>query len=118
MNLEVFDSIAMDMSKYTEMNNRNTVHYIKNPVQLLANVSTSWYYGDFAPAFAGIFAPKGRTLLLFPSITLNPPWTKKYFMRLQAIEILGGDRQAGQVGGTFKGQSFLNALLQYNFDIM
>jgi hypothetical protein len=118
MNFEVFDSIAMDISKYTEMNNRNTMHIIKNPVQLLLNGATSWYYGDFSVAFPMIYAPKGNTFLMFPSITLNPPWTKKYFMRLQAIQILGGDRQAGQVGGTFKGQSFLNALLQYNFDIM
>jgi hypothetical protein len=118
MNFEVFDSIAMDINKFSEMNNRNSVHYIKNPVQLLLNGATSWYYGDFSVAFPMIFAPKGRTFLMFPSITLNPPWTKKYFMRLQAIQIMGGDRQAGQVGGTFKGQSFINALLQYNFDIM
>ena len=39
-------------------------------------------------------------------------------MRLQAIEILGGDRMAQQVGGAAKGQSFVNALFQYNFDIM
>src|SRR5215469_530797 len=45
-NFEVFDSIPMDISKFTEMNNRNGVHYIKNPVQLLGNISTSWYYGD------------------------------------------------------------------------
>jgi len=117
-NFEVFDSIAMDINKYTTMNTRNTVHILKNPVQLLANVATSWYYGDFAVAFPMIFAPKGRTFQMFPSITLNPPWTKKYFMRLQAIEILGGDRMAQQVGGAAKGQSFFNALFQYNFDIM
>jgi hypothetical protein len=117
-NFEVFDSIAMDISKYSEMNNRNTVHYIKNPVQLFANLTTSWYYSDFVVATPVIYAPKGNTFLMFPSLTLNPPWTKKYFMRLQAIEILGSDRQAGQVSGTFKGQSFLSALLQYNFDIM
>jgi hypothetical protein len=117
-NFEVFDSITMDMSKYTEMNNRNTVQIIKNPVQLLWNATTSWYYSDFVVSFPTIFAPKGHTFLMFPSVTLNPPWTKKYFMQLRAIQILGGDRQAGQVGGTFKGESFLQALLQYNFDIM
>jgi hypothetical protein len=117
-NFEVYDSIPMDISKYSEANNRNTVHIIKNPVEVLGNVGTSWYYSDFVLAFPLIFAPKGRTILMFPSLTLNPPWTKKYFVRLQAIEIMGGDRQAAQVGGTFKGQSFVNALLQYNFDVM
>lgn len=117
-NFEVFDSIPMDINKFSEMNNRNTVHIIKNPVQMLANATTSWYYNDFFVSFPVIFAPKGRTFLMFPSITINPPWTKQYFVRLQAIEILGGDRQAGQVGGTFKGESFLTALLQYNFNIM
>ena len=115
-NFEVFDSIPMDMSKSSEMNNRNTVHIIKNPVQLLANVSTSWYYGDFAVSFPMIFAPKGRTFLLFPSITLNPPWTKKYFLKLQAIEVLGGDLE--QSVGLFKGESLLTAQFQYNFNLM
>jgi hypothetical protein len=35
--------------------------------------------------------PKGDNFALFPSIILSPPWTKKYFMKLQTIEILGGD---------------------------
>jgi hypothetical protein len=117
-NFEAFDSIAMDISKYTEMNNRQTVHIIKNPLQLFGSLTTSWYYSDFVVATPVIFAPKGTTFLMFPSLTLNPPWTKKYFMRLQAIEIVSSDRMAGQVGGAFKGQSFLNALLQYNFDIL
>ncbi len=54
---------------------------------------------------------------MFPSVTLNPPWTKKYFIRLFTIQVLGGDRQAAQVQGTFKGQSFVSALLQYNFQL-
>jgi hypothetical protein len=117
-NFEVFDSIATDISKFTEMNNRNNVHIIKNPVQILGNLTTSWYWNDFAVSTPIIFAPKGRNIQMFPSLTLNPPWTKKYFVKLQAIELFGGDRQAGQVGGTFKGQSFLSALLQYNFSVL
>ena len=117
-NLEVFDSIAMDTAKAMDANDRNPVHILKNPVQVLFNVGTSFYYADFAPTWTMIYGSKGNTFLLFPSITLNPPWTKKYFLKLQAIEVLGGDRQAAQVGGTFKGESFLSALLQYNFDIM
>ena len=34
---------------------------------------------------------KGRNIALFPSITFNPPWTKKYFMTITAIEVMGGD---------------------------
>jgi hypothetical protein len=116
-NLEVFDSITMDIAKDMDANNRNQVHILKNPVQVLFNTGTSWYYGDIAPAWTMIYGVKGNTFLMFPSVTLNPPWTKKYFVRLSAIQVLGGDRQAAQVGGTFKGQSFLSALLQYNFQL-
>jgi hypothetical protein len=62
-----------------------------------------------------IFNPKGRTFALFPTLTLNPPWTKKYFVKLQAIEVLGGDKMWGL--GLFKGQSLLTAQLQYNFNL-
>jgi hypothetical protein len=65
-----------------------------------------------------IFNPKGRSFLLFPSVVLNPPWTKKYFMKLQAIEILSGDKGSQQAGGTLKGQSQLTAQFQYNFDLL
>jgi len=115
-NLEIFDSIAMDIAKAMDANNRNQVHVLKNPVQVLFNAGSSWYYGDIAAAWTMIYGVKGNTFLMFPSVTLNPPWTKKYFVRLSAIEVLGGDRQSVQ-GGTFKGQSFLSALLQYNFQL-
>ena len=116
-NIEVNDSIALDMAKDMDANNRNQVHLQKNPIQILFNAGTSYYYGDIAPAWTMIYGTKGRTFLMFPSVTLNPPWTKKYFVRLSAIQVLGGDRQAAQVGGTFKGQSFISALLQYNFQL-
>jgi hypothetical protein len=115
-NLEVFDSITMDIAKDMDANNRNQVHVLKNPVQILLNAGSSWYYGDIAAAWTMIYGVKGRTFLMFPSVTLNPPWTKKYFVRFSAIEVLGGDRQSVQ-GGTFKGESFLSALLQYNFQL-
>jgi hypothetical protein len=89
----------------------------KNEVNLLFSVGTSWWWGDFAPTWTMIYAPKGNTFLLFPSLVLNPPWTKKYFMKLQAIEVLGGDRQSIG-GGLFKGESLLTAQLQYNFDLL
>src|SRR5216683_5569522 len=116
-NLEVFDSITLDIAKDMDANNRNQVHILKNPVQVLLNAGSSWYYGDIAAAWTMIYGVKGRTFLMFPSVTLNPPWTKKYFVRLSAIQVLGGDRQAAQAQGTFKGQSFVSALLQYNFQL-
>ena len=63
---------------------------IKNNVSALFNIGTSWLWNDIEPAWTMVFSPKGRTFLLFPSVVLNPPWTKKYFMKLQAIEVLGG----------------------------
>ena len=118
-NVEVQDSIYMDMNKYTYANDRNSsTHALKNPVNILGNMGTSWYYGDFAPTFTAIYAPKGNTFLLFPAIQFNPPWTKKYFARIQLIDVLGSDRQAAQNLGTFKGQGQLNATFQYNFDVM
>jgi hypothetical protein len=117
-NLEVFDNITMDMNKFTDANDRNDVHIIKNPLQLLFNTGTSFYYGDIAPTFTAIYGLKGRTFLLFPRVQFNPPWTKKYFAAIQLIDILGGDRQAAQASGTFKGQGMVNLTLQYNFDVM
>ena len=116
-NLEVFDSITMDIAKDMDANNRNQVHILKNPVQILLNAGTSWYYGDIAAAWTMIYGVKGRTFLMFPSVTLNPPWTKKYFMKLQAIEVMGGDRES-LGGGLFKGQSLLTAQFQYNFNVL
>ena len=64
-----------------------------------------------------IYAPKGNPFLLFPSFVLNPPWTKKYFMKLRAIELRSGDRESVG-GGLFKGESLLTAQLQYNFNLL
>jgi len=47
---------------------------------------------------------------------LNPPWTKSYFMKLQAIEVLSGNSGSG--GGQLKGQSLLTAQFQYNFNLL
>jgi hypothetical protein len=91
---------------------------IKNNVSTLFNLGTSWLWNDIAPTWTMIFSPKGRTFLLFPSIVLNPPWTKAYFLKLQAIEVLGGDMNYSQGGGTLKGQSLLTAQFQYNFNLL
>jgi hypothetical protein len=86
-------------------------------VSLLLNFGTSWWWSDFSPTWTMIFNPKGRAFALFPSIVLNPPWTKKYFMKLQAIEIMGGDNRTPGLG-LLKGQSYLIAQFQYNFNLM
>ena len=88
----------------------------KNDVSVLFNVGTSFWWADIEPTLTMIFQPKGRNMALFPSLVLNPPWTKKYFLKLQAIEIMGGDKLVGL--GLFKGQSFFTAQFQYNFNLM
>src|SRR6266851_3572973 len=89
----------------------------KHEVNFLFFASSSWWWEAFRPFFAGIYNPKGTTFLLFPGITLTPPWTHKYFMTLQALEIMGGDNQSAG-GGSIKGQSLLLASFQYNFDLL
>ncbi len=124
-NLEVYDEIALDSSgsmfetfgPWTGGGIVNTTN-IKNNVSTLFNIGTSFWWNDIEPTWTMVFNPKGRTFLLFPSVVLNPPWTKKYFMKLQAIEILGGDRNAQQAGGALKGQSLLTAQFQYNFNLL
>src|SRR6202022_2833668 len=63
-NLEIFDSIALDMAKDMDLSDRNTSHLLKNPVQILFNPGTSWYYGDIAPTWTMIYGVKGNTFLM------------------------------------------------------
>ncbi|MGA2411051.1 MAG: hypothetical protein ABSG46_11770, partial [Candidatus Binataceae bacterium] len=115
-NVEVFDSIMMDEQKTFNVGNAVDRNEAKNDVSVLLNAGTSWLWSDVAPDFNMIFQPKGRNIAMFPSVTLNPPWTKKYFMTLEAIEVMGGDNLSGV--GLFKGQSLLTAEFQYNFSLM
>ena len=124
-NLEVNDVITMDSAQsmfeafgpWTGGALESEAN-IKNNVQALFNIGTSYYWEDIVPTWTMIFNPKGRTTLLFPALTLNPPWTKKYFLKLQAIEVLGGDLEENQSGGILKGQSLLTAQFQYNFNLL
>jgi hypothetical protein len=116
INLEMLQTTVMDNSKYYAEFNAIGVQQLKNDVQLLFNLGTSWWWSDFAPTWTMLWDPKGDNFALFPSLTLNPPWTKKYFMKLQAVEIMGGDRQ--QNFGLFKGESYLLAQFQYNFELL
>ncbi|MGH7987117.1 MAG: hypothetical protein ACREQX_12635 [Candidatus Binataceae bacterium] len=88
----------------------------KNEVNVLFNIGTSWMWEDVAPTWTMIYNPNGQTFLMFPSLVLNPPWTKKYFVKLQAVEVLGGNNNEG--GGLLKGQSLLTAQFQYNFNLL
>jgi hypothetical protein len=116
-NVEVFDNIVMDNCKLCFVgNDLGNAHQLHTDISMLFNIGTSWWWDDFDPTFTMIFNPKGRTFALFPAVTLNPPWTKKYFLKLQAIEEMGGDREAGI--GLFKGQSLLTAQFQYNFNLL
>jgi hypothetical protein len=115
-NLEFLQTTILDNCKLCWNGNALDGHLLKNDVSLLFNIGTSWWWSDFAPTWTMIYNPKGTTFALFPAITLNPPWTKKYFMKLQAIEIMGGDKMAGI--GLFKGQSYLIAQFQYNFNLL
>ncbi len=115
-NVEVFDNIVMDDCKLCVFGNDLSSAVYKNDVSVLFNFGTSWWWDDFAPTWTMIWNPTGNNLAMFPSIVLNPPWTKKYFLKLQAIEVLGSNHQSGL--GLFKGQSLLTAQLQYNFNLL
>jgi hypothetical protein len=115
-NVEVYDSIVMDNQKTFAVTNALSENHLKNDVSVLFNLGTSWWWDDFAPTFTTIFQPKGRNIAMFPALVVNPPWTKKYFLKLQAIEVMGGDHEQGV--GWFKGESLLTAQFQYNFNIL
>ena len=117
-NLEVTDVITMDNAKTMPFNGNDVSEANnKNEVNTLLNIGTGFWWQDIEPVWTMIYNPKGTTFLLFPSLTLNPPWTKKYFMKLQAIEVLSSDRES-LGGGLFKGESLLTAQFQYNFDLL
>jgi hypothetical protein len=113
---EVFDQITMDNSKLTPVGPLISERQSKNQVFALASIGAGFFWEDVEPTWTMIYQPKGNTFALFPTLVLNPPWTKKYFMKLQAIEVMGGD--LGQGLGLFKGQSLLTAQFQYNFNLL
>ena len=94
-----------------------SVTTIKNNVSACSTLVPRGCGNDIEPAWTMIFNPNGRSFLLFPSVVLNPPWTKKYFMKLQAIEVLGGNLAYSRPAA-LKGQSLLTAQFQYNFDLL
>jgi len=113
---EVYDKITMDNSKYTPVGALASAQNNKNDVYALASVGTGWFWEDIEPTWTMIYQPKGTTFAMFPTLVLNPPWTKKYFLKLQTIQITGGDMGHGL--GLFKGQSMELATFQYNFNVL
>jgi hypothetical protein len=116
INLEAFDTIMMDEQKTFTVGNAVDRNPPKNDFVGLASVGTSWLWSDIAPTFSGLMYAKGRNIALFPNIVFNPPWTKKYFLTITAIEVMGGDSLSNV--GLFKGESQINAALQYNFNLL
>jgi hypothetical protein len=113
---ELFDNITMDDNKVTPVTALDSDKNTKNQIYSLASIGTGFFWEDVEPTWTMIYQPQGTTFALFPTLVLNPPWTKKYFVKFQAIEVMGGNRLQGL--GLFKGQSLLTAQLQYNFDLL
>jgi hypothetical protein len=113
---EVYDNITLDNNKVTPVGPLISARNDKNQVFSLASIGTGFFWEDVEPTWTMIYQPAGTTLALFPTLVLNPPWTKKYFVKLQAIEVMGGNRLQGL--GLFKGQSLLTASFQYNFNLL
>ena len=88
-----------------------------NEEQILFSVNTSWWWGAILPTYTMIWNPSGNTNLLFPTITLTPPWTNKYFVTIGYIGILGNDKNNSFSAGVFKGKSILLMQWQYNFTL-
>ena len=88
-----------------------------NDINILASVGTSWWWGAVSPNWTTIFNPNGETFLSFPSVQLTPPWTNKYFMKLEYVDVEGTNKY-GLDGGVFKGKDLLFAQFQYNFSLM
>lgn len=115
---EVVDTIVMDDPKLLGFSNAISGQQAKNGVQALFSLGTSWYWSDVVPNWAMIYDPRGESFALFPTLALNPPWTKKYFVQFGVIQVLSGYKENSGGLGLFKGQNMVNAQLQYNFDLM
>jgi len=92
-------------------------HAYHNDVNLLGSIGSSWWWGAISPNWTTIFNPDGLTFLSFPSIQLTPPWTNKYFMKLEWVDVQGTNK-FGLDGGVFKGKDLIFAQFQYNFSLL
>jgi len=116
-NFEFFDNTILSYSNKMQGAAGFWERAYHNDVQMLASVSTSWWWGAVSPNWTTIYAPEGLTFLSFPSVQLVPPWTNKYFMKLEWVDVEGTNK-FGLDGGVFKGKDLFFAQFQYNFSLM
>ncbi len=117
VNYEFTDLTTLSPSKFVQEAASYFTPLYHNDVNMLLNVGTSWWWGAVSPTWTMIYAPQGETWLFFPTLQLVPPWTNKYFVKLQWIQILGTDRY-NLDGGLFKGKNMLIGQFEYNFDLL
>jgi hypothetical protein len=121
-NLEVMDQIPLDIGNNIQFGpdgadiSKGGAIQDKNTIFMLGNLATSWWWNAFAPNWTMIYMPSGNTFALFPGIQFNPPWTNKYFARLDLIDVLGSSNE-NQLG-LFKGEGMIMLSGQYNFSLM
>jgi hypothetical protein len=89
-----------------------------NEENLLLSGNTSWWWGAVVANPAAIYNPDGNTWEFFPSVTITPPWTDKYFTTLQYVGVVSNDKNSAFAGGNFRGKNILLVQFQYNFDLM
>ncbi len=117
VNLELFDETILSYSKNMQGAPGFFEHAYHNNFEMLISAGTSWWWGAVSPNWTTIYAPEGLTFLSFPSVQLVPPWTNKYFMKLEWVDVEGTDK-FGLDGGVFKGKDLFFAQFQYNFSLM
>jgi hypothetical protein len=116
-NYELTDTTILSYSKFMQGAGGFFSRAYHNNVEMLFSIGTSWWWGAISPNWTTIYAPEGLTFLSFPSVQLTPPWTNKYFMKVEWVDIQGTD-QYGLNGGVFKGKDMIFAQFQYNFSLM
>ncbi|HKD67341.1 MAG TPA: DUF1302 family protein [Candidatus Binataceae bacterium] len=116
-NYELTDTTILSFSKNMQGGAGFFEHKYHNDIAMLISVGTSWWWGAISPNWTTEYAPEGLTFLSFPSIQLTPPWTNKYFMKLEWVDVQGTNK-FGLDGGVFKGKDLIFAQFQYNFSLM
>jgi len=116
-NFEVFDNLILSYSHNMQGAPGFFERAYHNDFQFLTSIGTSWWWGAVSPNWTTIYAPEGLTFLSFPSVQLVPPWTNKYFMKLEWVDVQGTNK-FGLDGGVFKGKDLFFAQFQYNFSLM
>lgn len=117
-NLEWNNYTIMSPSRYMEYAPLTAQRLRHNEESILLNVSTSWWWQSVTPQWIMVYNPDGNTFLLFPNLLLVPPWTSNYFLKLQFIGILSGNRFDTAAASQFKGKNFVLAQFQWNFNLL